>query len=122
MNNIELGMAALSIFLIMWWLMTPSYRVMDDQEMVRREAEAFDKALKEKWLAQQKKHGERVEARQKQMLYDPPSGWRYGFPRPYLPLEGETLRETLLRDGYPATELDSITREDGSLYGVRFIG
>lgn len=56
------------------------------------------------------------------MLYDPPSGWKYGFPRPYLPKENETLSETLLRDGYPESELKSITKEDGSLYGVRFIG
>ena len=39
-------------------------------------------------------------------VYDPPGGWRYGFPRPYTPLEGETLAETLLRDGYPQSELD----------------
>jgi hypothetical protein len=35
------------------------------------------------------------------LLYDPPSGWKYGFPKPYKPLEGETLTETLIRDGYP---------------------
>lgn len=56
------------------------------------------------------------------MLYDPPSGWKYGFPKPYLPRHGETLRDTLLRDGYPLHELKSITKEDGTLYGVRFIG
>ena len=37
----------------------------------------------------------------KQMIYDPPEGWRYGFPKPYLPLTGETFRDTLKRDGYP---------------------
>jgi len=39
-------------------------------------------------------------------IYDPPSGWRYGFPRPYLPLENETLEQTLLRDGYPQEEIN----------------
>jgi hypothetical protein len=39
-------------------------------------------------------------------IYDPPSGWRYGFPRPYLPLPGETLEQTLLRDHYPQREID----------------
>ena len=33
--------------------------------------------------------------------YDPPSGWRYGFPREYRPLDDEPLIETLVRDGYP---------------------
>lgn len=54
------------------------------------------------------------------MLYDPPSGWMYGFPRPYNPRESETLSETLLRDGYPQDMLKQITRDDGSLIGVRF--
>lgn len=55
-----------AIGLYAWWLFTPSERVMSEQEMVKRDAEAFDKALKEKWLAQQAEHGRRVEARQKQ--------------------------------------------------------
>lgn len=50
-------------------------------------------------------------------LYDPPSGWKYGFPKPYQPLEGESLRETLLRDGYPEHEIAN----GGDKY-VRFIG
>lgn len=54
------------------------------------------------------------------MIYDPPSGWKYGFPKPYKPKEGETLSETLLRDGYPAKELEFIKSGDGSLLGVRF--
>lgn len=40
-------------------------------------------------------------------LYDPPSGWKYGFPKPYAPLPGETLEQTLLRDGYPQREIDN---------------
>lgn len=34
-------------------------------------------------------------------IYDPPEGWRYGFPRPYKPLPGESQADTLRRDGYP---------------------
>lgn len=46
-------------------------------------------------------------------LYDPPSGWQYGFPKPYLPKEGESIEDTLIRDGYPeklAKELSQWTR------------
>lgn len=50
------------------------------------------------------------------MMYDPPSGWKYGFPKPYLPLPGETLKETLLRDGYPEDAFF-----DGLVKYVRFI-
>lgn len=35
------------------------------------------------------------------MLYDPPEGWKYGFPKEYLPKPDETLDQTLERDGYP---------------------
>lgn len=51
------------------------------------------------------------------LFYDPPSGWMYGFPKPYKPLPGEKLKDTLLRDGYPQKELDQ-----GSGNHVRFIG
>ena len=34
------------------------------------------------------------------LMYDPPMGWVYGFPKIYLPLEGETIVDTLDRDGY----------------------
>lgn len=37
----------------------------------------------------------------KVQLYDPPEGWRFGFPKPYRPLPGESLLNTLVRDGYP---------------------
>lgn len=40
------------------------------------------------------------------ILYDPPEGWRYGFPKEYKPsTEDEPLEITLLRDGYPADML-----------------
>lgn len=51
------------------------------------------------------------------LMYDPPSGWRYGFPRPYLPQPGEALADTLLRDGYPQREVDN-----GGAKHCRFIG
>jgi hypothetical protein len=51
------------------------------------------------------------------IIYDPPSGWKYGFPKPYLPLKGETLEQTLLRDGYPKKEIDF-----GKAKHVRFLG
>lgn len=38
------------------------------------------------------------------LVYDPPSGWMHGFPKEYRPLKGETLKETLIRDGYPPEE------------------
>lgn len=38
------------------------------------------------------------------LMYDPPTGWMYGFPRPYKPLPGESLAETLVRDGYPVKD------------------
>jgi hypothetical protein len=37
-------------------------------------------------------------------IYDPPTGWMFGFPREYKPLPGETVAETLKRDGYPEKE------------------
>lgn len=51
------------------------------------------------------------------LLYDPPGGWRYGFPKPYRPLPGEELADTLLRDGYPQHEIDN-----GGSTHVRFLG
>lgn len=50
------------------------------------------------------------------MIYDPPSGWKYGFPKEYKPLPGETVKETLIRDGYPANLKDFMYEH------VRFIG
>ena len=38
-------------------------------------------------------------------MYDPPAGHRYGFPRRYEPVAGETLEDTLVRDGYPEKEV-----------------
>ena len=51
------------------------------------------------------------------VLYDPPFGWCYGFPKPYKLLPNESLSATLLRDGYPQHEIDN----GGAKY-CRFIG
>lgn len=40
------------------------------------------------------------------MLYDPSSGWRYGFPKPFRPLPGEHVKDTLIRDGYPVKDAE----------------
>lgn len=37
---------------------------------------------------------------------DPPSGWKYGFPRPYDPVLGQSIDEWLLANGYPQNEID----------------
>lgn len=50
------------------------------------------------------------------LLYDPPSGWMYGFPRFYKPLPGETLEQTLIRDGYPKSQAEFASKH------CRFIG
>lgn len=35
-------------------------------------------------------------------IYDPPSGWKYGFPKEYNPSNPlEPIEHTLRRDGYP---------------------
>lgn len=49
------------------------------------------------------------------VLYDPPIGWKYGFPKPYTP--GLDLKDQLLKDGYPQSEIDSL----GDNLHVRFI-
>lgn len=41
-------------------------------------------------------------------IIDPPSGWRYGFPKP-MPEDvkgAESLKEWLLEQGYPEKDLD----------------
>lgn len=41
-------------------------------------------------------------------FYDPPSGWQYGFPKPFNPRPGESIRDTLIRDGYPPELADKV--------------
>ena len=59
------------------------------------------------------------------VLYDPPSGWMYGFPKPYKPLKDkdgidEDIAETLKRDGYP--EFMMTGKNEFNLNHIRFIG
>lgn len=51
------------------------------------------------------------------ITYDPPSGWKYGFPKPYNPQPDESIEGTLRRDGYPERELAW-----GAAKHVRFMG
>lgn len=45
---------------------------------------------------------------------DPPSGWRYGFPKP-MPDSVENFREWLVSEGYPQAEIDAL----GDFFHVR---
>lgn len=40
------------------------------------------------------------------MMIDPPSGWRYGFPRVYDEAQDGAMREFLLAAGYPERDVD----------------
>ena len=46
----------------------------------------------------------------KVLMCDPPSGWKYGFPKP-LPAdlgEDESIFPWLLSEGYPQSEIDKL--------------
>ena len=50
----------------------------------------------------------------KPVMVDPPSGWKYGFPKLYDQTKEEgTMLEWLVREGYPQSEIDHY---DGQLY------
>ena len=38
--------------------------------------------------------------------FDPPGGWRYGFPKAYNPLPNENFMQWLIREGYPPDEVE----------------
>ena len=42
----------------------------------------------------------------KVLMCDPPSGWKYGFPKP-VPDEVNEIRPWLLSEGYPQSEIDA---------------
>lgn len=55
------------------------------------------------------------------MIYDPPGGWQFGFPKPYKPRKEkdgtiEPIWKTLVRDGYPKA-----LAKDGGKH-TRFVG
>ena len=39
-------------------------------------------------------------------MIDPPSGWKYGFPKP-IPSNVENVLKWLVENGYPQKEIDS---------------
>lgn len=42
----------------------------------------------------------------KVLVIDPPSGWKYGFPRPFDKKDDQTLGEWLVENGYPQSLVD----------------
>ena len=42
----------------------------------------------------------------KVLMCDPPSGWKYGFPKP-IPDELTNMLEWLVSEGYPQEEIDA---------------
>jgi hypothetical protein len=46
------------------------------------------------------------EWRSKPFYVDPPSGWRYGFPKLYDPATDGNMREWLVKNGYPKSLAD----------------
>lgn len=40
------------------------------------------------------------------LIIDPPSGWQYGFPRPYDKSSEETIEQWLVSEGYPQKLID----------------
>lgn len=44
------------------------------------------------------------------MLIDPPSGWRYGFPKEYIATRDGDLGQFILDAGYPPDDLDFALR------------
>jgi hypothetical protein len=38
---------------------------------------------------------------------DPPSGWKYGFPKPFEAAPGQEINDWLINNGYPQSEIDS---------------
>lgn len=51
------------------------------------------------------------------MLIDPPSGWKYGFPKELPDPPPENIREWLVEQGYPQREIDSC----GEYFFIRYI-
>ena len=41
------------------------------------------------------------------IMIDPPSGWRYGFPKEFTREENQSVEEWLLANGYPQEEINA---------------
>lgn len=39
-------------------------------------------------------------------MIDPPGGWQYGFPKPFLISEKQSFQDWLIENGYPQSEID----------------
>lgn len=39
------------------------------------------------------------------MMIDPPSGWMYGFPKPYNPRPYQSTEDWLMENGYPEDQV-----------------
>jgi len=54
----------------------------------------------------------------KMLMCDPPTGWKYGFPKeiPFETSENGGTRQWLLDNGYPQSEIDAC----GDYFFVRF--
>jgi hypothetical protein len=44
----------------------------------------------------------------KRLVIDPPSGWRYGFPKVIPDPKPEDMTEWLVENGYPRAEIDKM--------------
>jgi hypothetical protein len=44
----------------------------------------------------------------RKLWVDPPSGWRYGFPKLWDPEVNENCLEWLVAEGYPQKEIDKM--------------
>lgn len=49
------------------------------------------------------------------LIIDPPSGWKYGFPKKYTKKPDEDFRQWLIDNGLPEHEADFAVK-----YGCRF--
>lgn len=51
-----------------------------------------------------------------QLFADPPSGWMYGFPKPYDRVKNPDLKAWLVSEGYPQEDIDA----HGNYFWCRF--
>ena len=52
----------------------------------------------------------------KKKLIDPPSGWKYGFPKEYDENKDGNLKDFLKKNGYPEKDLDFAIQHCRMLY------